>query len=362
MNTPTTPTDTARLTLDAITHGVTQLRASLADAYDRAGNALTEAGHSVAAAEERAENFAARAKAMEHRSTALRKRAQRAEADAERFKADHLSACRTIADMHEAATGRTGMGPIRGVVEDVADMRARVEQAEHRATQWEAARHTWRAKAIEMEADRDREAATREQAQQLLDAHRRSLAAVFALSAETPFEEIREYAARTLNRNGERLLTVEAALTRAKGALQSVRDAEAITDAALTAVAEYDGLSPAAARASAMFAAAAETPAAVEAERERAHAIRLAAAEQARAEAVRVAERATQTLLRIKHAATAADAWTAIGAHFHMTSTDAGRGARRWRSAAEKAAEQRATTAEATLTTIRTISTPEAQQ
>ncbi|MER7697019.1 hypothetical protein [Streptomyces sp. NPDC096095] len=48
--------------------------------------------------------------------------------DAERFKADHLAACRTIAEMHEAATGRTGMGAIRGVVEDVADVRARAEE------------------------------------------------------------------------------------------------------------------------------------------------------------------------------------------------------------------------------------------
>ncbi|GHA28841.1 hypothetical protein GCM10010372_30880 [Streptomyces tauricus] len=49
--------------------------------------------------------------------------------DAERYKEDHLSACRTIAEMHEAATGRAGLGPIRGVVEDVADVRAAAERA-----------------------------------------------------------------------------------------------------------------------------------------------------------------------------------------------------------------------------------------
>lgn len=50
--------------------------------------------------------------------------------DAERFKQDHLGACGTIAEMHAAATGRTGMGPVRGVVEDVADVRARGLAAE----------------------------------------------------------------------------------------------------------------------------------------------------------------------------------------------------------------------------------------
>lgn len=45
--------------------------------------------------------------------------------DAERYKADHLSACALIAQMHAAATGKPGDGPIRGVVEDVADLRER---------------------------------------------------------------------------------------------------------------------------------------------------------------------------------------------------------------------------------------------
>lgn len=49
---------------------------------------------------------------------------------ADRHKAEYLSACGTIAAMHEAATGRTGEGPVRGVVEDVEDVRRRAEQAE----------------------------------------------------------------------------------------------------------------------------------------------------------------------------------------------------------------------------------------
>ncbi|MGW5509924.1 hypothetical protein ACWEV9_19435 [Streptomyces albogriseolus] len=51
-------------------------------------------------------------------------------ADAEQHKRDYLNACETIAAMHAAATGRTGEGPVRGVVEDVEDVRLRAETAE----------------------------------------------------------------------------------------------------------------------------------------------------------------------------------------------------------------------------------------
>ena len=37
---------------------------------------------------------------------------------------DYGRACKLVADMHAAATGRPGDGPRRGVVEDVADLRA----------------------------------------------------------------------------------------------------------------------------------------------------------------------------------------------------------------------------------------------
>ncbi|MFJ6069099.1 hypothetical protein ACIQHU_39420 [Streptomyces tendae] len=53
-------------------------------------------------------------------------------ADAERFKQDYLNACKTIADMHAAATGRRGEAPTRGVIEDVEDVRLRAERAETR--------------------------------------------------------------------------------------------------------------------------------------------------------------------------------------------------------------------------------------
>jgi hypothetical protein len=44
-------------------------------------------------------------------------------------RAGHISACRTVAAMHEAALGEV-TGPKRGVVEDVADVRLRAEKAE----------------------------------------------------------------------------------------------------------------------------------------------------------------------------------------------------------------------------------------
>jgi hypothetical protein len=45
-------------------------------------------------------------------------------------KQDHMSACRLVADMHAAATGRPGEGPVRGVVEDVADLRHQLQDME----------------------------------------------------------------------------------------------------------------------------------------------------------------------------------------------------------------------------------------
>ncbi|MET9942896.1 hypothetical protein, partial [Streptomyces halstedii] len=219
----TTPVVAARLALQDAEAALARLRPALAAAYGLAGEKLTKAADQLDVAEHRAET---------------------AKEDAEIHRANHQAACRTIAEIHEAATGRTGMGPIRGVVEDVADVRARAEQVE----------------------------ANMKEIAKAYDRHRRALAAIFALRADAPFEEITEYAARTLNRTGGRL----------------------------------------------------------------------AAAEQVRAEAVRVADRATQTLLRIKHARTAADAWTALGTHYHLPATEAGRRARDWRSTAERDATERA--------------------
>ncbi|WP_406412102.1 hypothetical protein [Streptomyces halstedii] len=117
-------------------------------------------------------------------------RAKAAEVDAERFKADHLAACRTIADMHEAATGRPGKGPVRGVVEDVADVRARAEEAERRARHWQRAAQEAAARTKGIMRDRDRAAAAREQAQQdAKDAKERARVAMVAahgLRLQTP--------------------------------------------------------------------------------------------------------------------------------------------------------------------------------
>lgn len=49
--------------------------------------------------------------------------------DALRFKEDHQSACKTIADMHAAAFGGEVRGPERGVVEDVEDLYKRYQAA-----------------------------------------------------------------------------------------------------------------------------------------------------------------------------------------------------------------------------------------
>ncbi|MFI8200049.1 hypothetical protein ACIF6K_26595 [Streptomyces sp. NPDC085942] len=286
----TTPVAAVRQALDDAEAALARLRPALADAYGLAEEGLTAAATALDQAEQRAAlaHASRRAKAAQlddikralldtgviqegdpyshadladviRQAMTDRDHAEQGDAsavhlansaarewqqDAERFKADHLAACKTIAEMHEAATGRTGMGPIRGVVEDVADVRTRAEQAEAGMTEI--------AKAY--------------------DRHRRSLAAIFARPAETPFEEITEDAAKTLTRVGARL----------------------------------------------------------------------AAAEEARAEAKRVANRATTTLLRIKHARTAADAWAELGTYYHLPATEAGRRARAWRSVAERHATERA--------------------
>ena len=46
---------------------------------------------------------------------------------------DYGRACKTIAEMHAAATGKPGDGPRRGVVEDVADLRAALRELLARA-------------------------------------------------------------------------------------------------------------------------------------------------------------------------------------------------------------------------------------
>lgn len=50
-------------------------------------------------------------------------------AEAEEHKRNYLNACKTIADMHAAAVGEV-TGPMRGVIEDVADVREAMLRAE----------------------------------------------------------------------------------------------------------------------------------------------------------------------------------------------------------------------------------------
>ena len=74
--------------------------------------------------------------------------ADRLEADAatiERLTAEHGTACKLVADMHAAAMGGVILGPIRGVVEDIADLRAERDRltAEVAARREYAERYLW---------------------------------------------------------------------------------------------------------------------------------------------------------------------------------------------------------------------------
>ncbi|NEC27206.1 hypothetical protein G3I20_11705, partial [Streptomyces sp. SID8111] len=139
---------------------------------------------------------------------------QELEAERDEMRSAYDRACKTIAVMHEAATGRTGEGPVRGVVEDVADVRARMLAAEERAAQAEAeltrsenAREALRNRAEQAAADvapgvaviRDRAA----------EEHRRRLAAVLAKHADTPFPDLIEYTAQCLTGAGERITAAD---------------------------------------------------------------------------------------------------------------------------------------------------------
>jgi hypothetical protein len=59
---------------------------------------------------------------------ATQQQLKEARADLARMRADFEGACKTVADMHAAATGQWG-GPVyKGPVEDVAHLRARAEE------------------------------------------------------------------------------------------------------------------------------------------------------------------------------------------------------------------------------------------
>lgn len=80
---------------------------------------------------------------------------ERDEAREERDRArrDHEGACQLVAKMHHAATGAVS-GPARGVVEDVADVRARMLAGEAKAERLaEALRHCARELQYVLDAD-----------------------------------------------------------------------------------------------------------------------------------------------------------------------------------------------------------------
>lgn len=159
-----------------------------------------------------AERTEQRAEQAERRADGLSKLLADAEQDAERYQADHLAACRTIADMHEAATGRPGKGPVRGVVEDVTDVRTRAEEAERRARHWQRAAQEAAARTEGIMRDRDRAAAARDQAQQdAKDAKERARVAMVAalnLRRQTP-----DAAQRTLDTIRDASTALEAWVT-----------------------------------------------------------------------------------------------------------------------------------------------------
>ncbi|MEU4178181.1 hypothetical protein [Streptomyces sp. NPDC026589] len=235
----TVPITAVRQALDDTEAALARLRPALGAAYGIAGENLTRSAGQLDVAE--------RAQAA----------AERRAEDAER----QLRALRGVTDTARAEQAETKLAEAERRI----SILAAVDEGRAHG-----------ARRIMNERDQAQQRATA--AEQRLDKHRRTLAAILARSAETPLDELTEYAAKTLTRSGERLLDAGE---------------------------------------------------------------RLDAAEKARAEA----ERATQTLLRIKHARTAADAWTALGTHYHLSPTEAGRRARDWRSTAERDATKRAETA-----------------
>lgn len=77
----------------------------------------------------------------DNRAVAAEKERDEAREERDRARRDHGGACHLVAKMHHAATGAV-TGPARGVVEDVAGVRARLLAAESRAERLaEALRH-----------------------------------------------------------------------------------------------------------------------------------------------------------------------------------------------------------------------------
>ena len=122
----------AHTTLGAERAYIVQLLTSLGEA-----RSALEAEHARA---EQDRNHNTRVfKAQREHITGLSTMLSDALGDAERYKGDYLSACKTIATMHEAATGRHGEAATRGVVEDVEDMKTMLDHAHQRIKNTETA-------------------------------------------------------------------------------------------------------------------------------------------------------------------------------------------------------------------------------
>jgi hypothetical protein len=144
---------------------------------------------------------------------------------------------------------------------------------------------------------------------------------------------------------------------RAEAALDRVRDAQRLGDA-LATVAEYDGLTPEAARANAAFAEAANSTEARLAEQAREHAIDLAVIEKRAISAEQALGLAEFALGRVRAARTFGEVWATLGMYYRMTPEEAGREARARRTEADRRtekAEQRATEAEHKANRYRTV-------
>jgi hypothetical protein len=199
-----------------------------------------------------------------------------AEAEAEEHKAEHLAACEQIAAMHAAAVGEV-RGPLLGVVEDVASMRAAYEAQHARADTLDRLCREQRQRTEQAEdLLRAAHQCSNEAERQRADAEQRAKqweeqAALHARAAEQA-DAVTAGTKRLMER---RTTTLRERAEQADRALQRVRDADSL-GAALAAVAEHDGLTPQAAAAHAAFAEAAESPYAQLAEQARDHAIALA--------------------------------------------------------------------------------------
>lgn len=93
----------------------------------------------------------------------MHQQAEKAEAEVERLKEDYRNACKTVVQVHAAATGRPGEGPFLGVIEDAAAvcaerdaLQAEVERLRAEVKHWKEARASAIAAGDSMHAENKR--------------------------------------------------------------------------------------------------------------------------------------------------------------------------------------------------------------